>query len=343
MQPPLSIDDLAHVFAHTKALWEPLRGQRIFVTGATGFFGTWLLETFAFINEKLSLEAELVGLSRDPEAFYKKVPHLAACKAIRMHHGDVRNFSFPEGGFSHVIHAGTTSSAPVPPLEMVDTILLGTRRTLDFAVTAGVKKFLFVSSGAVYGELALGTTPVTENVNTAPNLINPASAYGEGKRMAELLCALYHDHTGLETTIARCFALAGPHLPLKAHFAIGNFIQAALEKKPLVIKSDGSSQRSYLYAADLAVWLWTILFKGQACHPYNVGSEVGVSIQALAECVKQTLGLEEPIQLGCGGVSTAYVPNTMRAQQELGLKECIGLGKSIQKHFDWIVQQSQQR
>ena len=343
IQPPLPVDDLEHVLVHTKPLWEPLRGQRIFVTGATGFFGTWLLETFAFINEKLALEAELVGLSRDPEAFYNKVPHLALCKAIRLHQGDVRDFSFPEGKFSHVIHAGTTSSAPVPPLEMVDTILLGTRRTLDFAVAAGVKKFLFVSSGAVYGELALGTKPVKETASTAPSPMNSSSAYGEGKRMAELLCALYHDRTGLETTIARCFALAGPHLPLEAHFAIGNFIHAALEKKPLVIKSDGSSERSYLYAADLAVWLWTILFKGQACHPYNVGSEARLSIKELAEQVKKTLGLEAAIQLGSGGMSTSYVPDTTRAQQELGLKERITLGESIQKHFDWIVMQSQQR
>lgn len=340
MQPPLPLDDLGHVLIHTKPLWEPFRGQRIFVTGATGFLGTWLLETFAFINETLALEAELVGLSRNPDAFYKKVPHLAPCKAIALHQGDVRDFSFPEGKFSHVIHAGTTSSAPVPPLEMVDTILFGTRRTLDFAVAAGVKKFLFVSSGAVYGELASGTKPVTETASTAPSPMNPASAYGEGKRMAELLCALYHDRYKLETTIARCFALAGPHLPLEAHFAIGNFIQAALEKKPIVIKSDGSSKRSYLYAADLAVWLWTLLFKGKACHPYNVGSEEGLSIKELAEQVKKTLGLKAPIQLGSGGISTSYVPDTRRAKQELGLKEHITLETSIQKHFDWIVRQS---
>ena len=66
--PPLPADDLEHVLTHVGGLWEHARGTRTFVTGGTGFFGPWLVESFAKANERLGLDAELVVLSRDPDA-----------------------------------------------------------------------------------------------------------------------------------------------------------------------------------------------------------------------------------------------------------------------------------
>ncbi|MBM3856399.1 MAG: NAD(P)-dependent oxidoreductase [Verrucomicrobia bacterium] len=329
-------EDLEHVLMYTKPLWEQLRGGRIFVTGATGFFGMWLLETFLHANEQLDLGAELVGLSRDPAAFAAKAPHIVKSPAIKMHAGDVRDFIFPKEKFSHIIHAGTTSSAPVPPLEMLETITRGTRRALDFGVACEAKRFLFVSSGAIYGEAPSAQYYFSEEDQTAPDPMKAGSAYGEGKRLAELLCRIYHENHSLETTIARCFAFVGPHLPLDAHFAIGNFLRDALEKKPIVIKSDGGSERSYLYAADLMIWLWTILFQGEPCRPYNVGSERSISIKALAELVRETLDPQQKIQIGIGGKTSFYVPSTKRAQEELGLKELVTLEEGVRRYFDWL-------
>jgi dTDP-glucose 4,6-dehydratase len=336
---PLPKEDLEHVLTYTRGLWEQLRGGRIFVTGATGFFGIWLLETFAYANEQLGLGAKLVGLTRNPEAFLAKSPNLADHGSIRLHKGDVRDFEFPTGNFSHVIHAGTTSSAPVPPAEMLDTIIQGTRRTLDFAVATGAKRFLFVSSGAVYGKQPPEMTHIPETYQGAPKSMDPNSAYGEGKRVGELLCAMAHKEHGLETTIARCFAFVGPHLPLDAHFAIGNFIRDAMRGDPIRVK-DGTPYRSYLYAADLAIWLWTILFKGASCHPYNVGSEHDATISQLAETVASTLGgaIQSPSTSTphLNSLPSRYVPSIDRAKTGLGLKVCIPLEESIFKAASWI-------
>lgn len=336
--PQLPDEDLEHVLEQTRPLWEQLRGGRIFVTGATGFFGIWLLETFAYANKKLGLGAELVGLSRNPEAFFTKVPHLANETGILFHQGDVRDFIFPDGEFSHVIHAGTTSSTPVQPLEMLDTITRGTRRTLDFAVSAGAKKFLFVSSGAIYGKQPPEMTHIPESYTGAPDTINPASAYGEGKRVGELLCAIYHQEYGLETTIARCFAFVGPHLPLDAHFAIGNFIRDAMKGEAIKV-NDGSPYRSYLYASDLAVWLWTILFKGTACNPYNVGSDQAISIAELAETVASTLSESVrsllPSTPNFNSLPSRYVPSVDRLHNELMLQQLVTLGTAIRKTADF--------
>lgn len=341
--PPLSKEDLEHVLAHTRPLWEQLRGGRVYVTGATGFFGIWLLETFAYANKELGLGAELVGLSRNPEAFYAKVSHLASESSITLHRGDVRDFKFPEGAFTHVIHAGTTSSAPVPPAEMLDTIVYGTQRTLDIAVASGAKRFLFVSSGAVYGKQPPELTHIPETYNGSPDPMDPSSAYGEGKRVGELLCALTHQEHGLETMIARCFAFVGPHLPLDAHFAIGNFIRDAMRGDPITVKN-GAPYRSYLYAADLAIWLWTILFKGEACHPYNVGSDQEITISDLAQTVASVLdGSVQPLPTSTPNFNSApsrYVPSVDRARSELDLRALIPMSEAIRQTAGFALKAS---
>lgn len=338
MNKPLPQEDLEHVLTHTRTLWEQLRGGRIFVTGATGFFGTWLLESFAHVNEKLGLGAELVGLSRNPEAFYEKVPHLAEESSITLYRGDVRDFKFPEGAFTHVIHAGTTSSAPVPAAEMLATIVEGIQRTLDFAVASGAKRFLFVSSGAVYGKQPPEMTHIPETYQGSLNEDDPNHAYAEGKRVGEELVAAFHKEHGLEATIARCFAFVGPGLPLDAHFAIGNFIRDAMKGEPIRVK-DGTPYRSYLYAADLAIWLWTILFKGEVCHPYNVGSDQEITIAQLADAVASTLGGSVQPSTSTPNFNSSpscYVPE-LKNSRLLGLEVRTPLIEAISKTAQWYT------
>lgn len=334
--------DLDHILEHTGGLWEELRGQRLFLTGGTGFFGCWLLESFLWANARLELGAQAVVLSRDPQAFARKMPHLARHPAIRLHQGDIRSFSFPEGHFSHVIHAATEASAKLnaeAPLLMVDTIVEGTRRALDFALQCGAKKFLLTSSGAVYGKQPPELTHVPEDYNGAPDPMDAGSAYGNGKRMAEHLCALYARQHGLETKIARCYAFVGPYLPLDIHFAIGNFLRDALKGACIRVNGDGTPYRSYLYAADLAIWLWTILFSGQSARPYNVGSAEGLTIREVATAVAASVTPPCPVVVArepvAGEAAQRYVPSTRRAATELDLNCWIPLQEAIRKTADW--------
>ncbi len=340
--PQLPASDLDHILVHTEGLWEELRGQHIFITGGTGFFGCWLLESFAWANEKFRLQAEAVVLSRNPAVFRAKAPHLAANPAIRFHVGDVCTFAFPQGDFAHVIHAATGASTALnedDPLRMLDTIITGTRRVLDFAVQTRAKSFLLTSSGAVYGKQPPELSHIPEDHPGAPDPLAPSSAYAEGKRVAELLCALYHQQHGLATKIARGFAFVGPWLPLDAHFAIGNFIRDAMRGGPIEVKGDGTPYRSYLYAADLAVWLWTILLRGQACRPYNVGGNQEVTVADLAGEVRKALKPSAKIHIAARPRSTSlpqrYVPATTRAKSELGLVAAVHLPEAIRRTAAW--------
>ena len=261
---------------------------------------------------------------------------------MQLHHGDVRTFSFPEGGFTHVVHGATDVNISLQqrhPLLILDTIVQGARRTLDFAVDSNATKFLFISSGAVYGQQLCEVTHVPESCAGAPDPMDPMAVNGEGKRLAELLCAAYHRQHGLETKIARCFAFVGPYLPLDFHFAIGNFIRDAMLGQPIRVSGDGTPYRSYLYAADLAVWLWTILLKGESCRPYNVGSESELTIAELARKVTEVVHPGGKVLIEAapttGHKPARYVPLTELAQQELGLRETVPLAEAIRRTAQW--------
>jgi nucleoside-diphosphate-sugar epimerase len=340
MPNPLA-QDLDAAIAHTPGLWEELRGARVFATGATGFFGCWLLETLLWANDRLELGASVVALTRDARAFDRKAPHLARHAAVTLHEGDARTFEFIEGPFSHVVHAATDSSSPLAQgdrLVIFDSIVEGTRRALEFARAVGAEKFLLTSSGAVYGRQPPDLSHVPEEYTGAPDPTSPAHAYAEGKRAAEMLCALYGT-AQLKPTIARCFAFVGPYLPLDGHFAVGNFIRDALDGGPIRIAGDGSPWRSYLYAADLAVWLWTILLRGRPMRPYNVGSSDGLTIEALARVVADTLAPGAAVQVARprrpGAAAERYVPAVSRAETELGLRATVPLAEGIRRTARW--------
>jgi nucleoside-diphosphate-sugar epimerase len=135
--------------------------------------------------------------------------------------------------------------------------------------------------------------------------------------------------------IARCFAFVGPHLPLDTHFAIGNFIRDALRGGAINVAGDGTPKRSYLYASDLTVWLWTLLLKAPSACAYNVGSSEDNSIRRLAEIVSAALASHSVVkvskQSSPGTPVSRYVPSIAKAVDQLGLRVRVSLLQGIVK------------
>jgi dTDP-glucose 4,6-dehydratase len=222
---------------------------------------------------------------------------------------------------------------------MLTTIVDGTARVLDVARTRGVRKLLLTSSGAVYGKQPASITHVPEDYLGGPDPLDPASVYAEGKRVSEQMCALQAAQSSIEIKIARCFAFVGPHLPLDAHFAIGNFIGDVLAGRPIRINGDGTPRRSYLYASDLAVWLWTMLFRASSLMPINVGSSEDLSILELAQMVVESLDASTEVHvaksLNPGAAVARYVPSVDRAKATLGLRQTVSLQEAICRTAEW--------
>jgi len=182
---------------------------------------------------------------------------------------------------------------------------------------------------------------VPESHLGGPNPLDPLSAYAEGKRAAELECALA-TQADFEVKIARCFAFVGPYMDIDAHFAIGNFIRDQLRGGPIRVQGDGLPVRSYMYAGDLMVWLWEILLRGQSGRAYNVGSEEAISVAETAYAVANALSPKVTVEIaGRGnraGAADRYVPSTARAREELGLSCRVPLPEAIRRTAAWFRQ-----
>ncbi|EST16144.1 NAD dependent epimerase/dehydratase family protein [Pseudomonas putida S610] len=323
------------------ALHDALAGKHVLLTGGTGFFGSWLLALFEYLNER-GTQVDVTVLVRDPARFLTAQPGYRDCRWLRWVGADVRDSLVWEGQPIHlIIHAATDTHAAAHenPLALFDTIVTGARRVLDLAVQQNAR-VLMTGSGAQYGALSASThrhITLDEAFTGACVSHSANSAYAEGKRAQETLGAIYAARHGIDVIMARCFAFAGPGLPLDGHFAMGNFIRDALYKDEIVINSCGSAVRSYLHGADLSVWLLALLVRGKAGEAYNVGSDQAISIADLARRVVGRIGPGKPVRIlgrADGAAASYYVPDIGKARS-LGLDVWTTLDQSIDSMAAW--------
>lgn len=194
----------------------------------------------------------------------------------------------------------------------------GTKHAIDVAKKNNCKRFLFISSGAVYG---INNNPMKES-----DECKPCTQYGISKLNAEKMCL----NSDLDVCIARCFAFSGKFLSKTSQFAIGNFVNDAMNGQKISINSDGKSIRSFLDQEDLCRWLFKILIDSKPNEIYNVGSGNPISIFELAMLVKKILNqkIEVSINASIPG-SSIYLPNVSKIMNELGCKIEKSLEQSI--------------
>jgi dTDP-glucose 4,6-dehydratase len=331
----LPVADLELAGGAIGSSWDRIRGSRIFVTGGTGFVGRWLVETVGLANERFGLDAHVTVLTRDPARAVARSGRGEPPKGVQYHTGDIRDFSVPDGRFQWLVHAAADPMMSGSDDQM-SAVVDGAQRVLAFAKAQPLEGFLLVSSGAVYGRQPPDVALIPED-----HVIEPPSRddspYASAKRAAESACLAAADH--LPIRVARCFAFVGPLLPLDGRFAIGNFIDDRIHDRPIRVSGDGTPVRSYMYAADLAVWLWTILLRGESGRAYNVGSETAVSIEDTAKIVARAaepeVAVTRCIEPVAGQLASRYVPSTARARRELGLRQTVDLTEAVRRTIRW--------
>lgn len=332
--------DLDAVLDATRPLWRDLADARVLLTGATGFIGTWMLESVAWARTRLGVDTRVTALVRDPGRLTARLPHLTGAPWLELLPGDVRDFSPPAGALDLLIHAASTAhprQIAATPLEVQDVVVRGTRHATQVARAGGATRALLMSSGSVYGPFTSPSAPIDEDSVRGPDPLRAGSALPEAKRLAESTAMLVGRATGLDVVVARGFAMSGPWIPVDADFALGNFIGDALAGRPIRLTGDGTAVRSFLYGSDVAAWLWTLLLRGAAGRAYNVGSEAPVTILEAAETVSRISALPvERAQAPADGTPASwFVPSTRRAREELGLEARVTFADGVERMLAW--------
>ncbi len=330
------VRDLDEIIERAANDLDSLAGQRLYVTGGTGFVGSWLLRTIAHANRRRSTSIRADILTRDPAAFARREPELADDAAFVLRRGTITAPTH-EGRYDAVVHAATPTAADARRLTDTDLrreIVNGTAALLNSVIAPnGTIPVLFVSSGAVYGAQPTGLAAIPETFAPSGDVAEPPNGYRDGKRDAEALLSEAQSRSQGRLRLARLFAFLGPGLPLDEHFAAGNFIRDALAGEPIRISGDGTPYRSYLYPTDLMVWLLAILVRGVDGRAYNVGSDDAVTIAQLAHMIASRTTPPIPIvtarQPSAGTPALRYVPETARIVDELGVRRNVELDEAI--------------
>lgn len=310
-----------------------LADKIILITGVSGFFGWWILNFFLFVNLSRGNKSKIkiIGLTRDVESLKKKI--IFPTNELSLYHVDLNKPFKIKEDYDYVIHMATTSAHETfngePDIAKINLLENGTKHLLA-QISKKVKKILFTSSGVVYAQsnkLVNEESPLF--ISDSPNT---GLAYGKVK--AENILTEYSRENNIDFVIARCFSFVGPNLPMNIHYAIGNFIENALNKNDIVINGDGLPRRSYLYITDTVVWLIKLLIFRKGI--YNVGSSDSISIYDLAKKIKTITSSNTNIVVkgdsndSVGNLKrNVYVPNVSKIKKDLKVNVYHSLDDSI--------------
>lgn len=275
-------EDLKFI-AKQKIPWSNLKNKVIFVSGAGGFLGSYIIYTLLHLNQTKKLNMNIIAGVRD---YQKAKDKFDIQEGLDYFVFDINDCFVSYAPIDYIIHAASLASPkyfePIPVQTILPNII-GTKNLLEIAKDKGVKKFLFISTSGVYGFNPPENYPLFENDWGTLDPTDKANCYLESKRMGEALCIAYKNQYQVPVVIARPGGFYGPGLKLDDGRIFADLIADIVRKKDLVLYSNGQAIRDYLYIADVITALFTILFKGEIGEAYNVTSNSEINILDLAK------------------------------------------------------------
>ncbi len=280
-------EDMEFILQDFNIPWEMLYGKTVLISGISGVLPAYMAETLLYLNQRKKAGIRIVGLVRNLDRAEKRFQAYAGNPNLKLYQQDVSEFWDPEENFDFIIHAASHASPKFYGADPVGTILPnveGTRNLLEIGKRDRVKSVLYFSSGAIYGIIPEEQYPIKETqCGEGIDPLNPRACYAESKRLGETLCRAYYDQYDVPAKIVRIAHTYGPGVSLDDGRSFADFISAVVQGKDIVLNSDGSARRPFLYLADATRAFFTVLLKGVSGEAYNVGYNRDMSILELAK------------------------------------------------------------
>ncbi|MEK9727558.1 MAG: SDR family oxidoreductase [Candidatus Margulisiibacteriota bacterium] len=313
--------------------------EKVLVTGAAGFIGSHLVE--ALLNQGVSVVA-IDNFSNGKKENRDYLLGLKSSNNLAFIEGDLRSVDFCNqicSGVKYIYHQAALGSVPRSvnePQLYFDNNLGGMINLLESARKHEVKRFIFASSSSVYGD-----TPTLPKIETMP--LNPKSPYAASKAAGEHYLKVYQDVYGLETIGFRYFNVFGPRQDPFSQYAavIPKFFDQCFTNQSITINGNGDQTRDFTYIQNV------IQFNLNAMHSnkestgrvYNVGCEQNISINGLANKIKQLTNSSQDVTYRpsrAGDVKDSLA-DTELAKKYLHIKDLIHLDDGLSATFEWYT------
>ena len=277
---------------------DELKNKSLLVTGAGGFLGSWLIQLINFLNQNYKFNTQLFLIDRDFSNLKQHNPNILNFKNIVAIETDIRSTINLSNSIDYIIHAASTPDRRMhssSPLDTIRSISEGTSSILQLATRLpNLRMLLNMSASSIYDQSE--SIPINENSDGKPLNQNISYAHAEAKRFAEMLCSAARSEARIPIVTVRPFTFCGPYQDINSPWAINNFIKDAINQSSIKILGNGETIRSYMYGLDFAIWTLVILLKAQSGEIYNIGSNEGISLRALAEKISAHFNYSQKVE-----------------------------------------------
>ena len=279
---------------HSTVNYRKLFHKSVLVTGATGLIGSFLVDLLLHINQQKNAGIQVYARARSEETLCTRFASVREMPELHFVVQDVTEpLQFKER-VDYIVHAAGDSFPSAfreHPVETMTPAVLGTWQLLQYAKEAGIEKFLYLSSGEVYGKSAGGVKAFTETKTGDIDSMDVRSCYPIAKRCAETLCVSFTEQYGVPTVIVRLSHTYGANVSVRDNRVTVQFMKNAVAGQDIVLHSPGKQLRSYTYVADCVSGLLTVMLNGTSGEAYNIANTASrVTIAEFAGIVAEKLG-----------------------------------------------------
>lgn len=337
-------EDSIYIAKCNSISWEQLNNTTILVTGATGLIGSTLIRGILKHNELFESKIFIIALSRNKDKYSMAFNGYEDNQYLSALFGDICDVELGDRKIDYIVHGASITASQsfvTNPVETIETAIFGTRHILDIARKKQVKDFVFLSSMEVYGTPKEGQI-ITEDQMGYLDPLSVRSSYSESKRLCENLCVSYVSEYAVPIKIVRLTQSFGPGIAMDDKRVFAEFARCIIGGKDIVLLTKGETKRMYLYTADAATAILTILTKGQNGVAYNAANmNTYCSVADMANMLVSSLGvngqkviINEHSDLDRGFNPTQQVYLDVSKLTELGWESNIDLIKMFQRMID---------
>jgi len=343
-QNKLITDDCKRVYSGISEKLEDLSGETLLITGGSGFMGSWLCEMVYYLNEIHKMDIRLFIMARDRERFEYNLPHIENSKNVKFIRSDIRSMTEIPREVNYIIHAAANPDNRFHssrPFETMSTVAEGTGEILRAASRlSNLRKIINVSSSTVYSQNLNNREKFLEDSPGLSLNSKLSNSFSEANRYSEALCSAARNELRLPISTIRPFTFCGAYQGIDSPWALNNFINDAIHKRPIRIHGDGETIRSYMYGADLAIWTLIIMLHTKSGQIYNIGNSDGISLREIAEKVASYFQPMPSVLLNTSLTTTdinrsILLPDVTKAEKDFGFKQFTDINTAIQRSVQW--------